>query len=386
MNKSIRSFFIILVILCIIPGYSLFKWVFQPRKELNILILDKTVPSFARENHRSFNWVLTHEKYVKPDHRRYVYTKDYYGFFPLKPKRSKQYEINRIRLPEIITFADSFDVAYYTDTYGVYFNDWYKGISKNRRSRKIYGGLNNNDYLFLKEMIDRKKLIIGEHNILAYPTDPLERAKTEELFGIKWTEWLGKYFYSLDSLKNPDLPVWVMNMYRKQYKKPWTFKHAGIVFVGYNDKVVVLENEKDLDFQMPYIYTDQYGREKFGLPYKIAFPYWFEVIDAGNNKVVSFFKIHTNSVGDSIMTANYLPDIFPAILESTSEYPHYYFAGNFSKNPVKVKTAYFYDYDKLSKLMDPSFLTNKRVFYWHFYYPLMTNILDQYYIKINESN
>ncbi len=379
MNKPIKTFFIILVFLSFVPGYLLFKWAFQPKKELNILILDKTVPSFLRENHRSFNWILTHEKYVKPDKKRYNYTKDYFGFFPLKPQRSKQYEIKRIRLSQVIELADSFDMAYFTDTYGVYFNDWYKGNNRTRRSRKIYGGTNNNDYLFLKEMKNRKKLFIGEYDILAYPTDLLERTKTEELFDLKWTEWLGKYFTSLDSVKNPDLPKWIMDIYRDQYHRPWTFKHGGIVFVSFNNRVVVLEDKKDLDFGVPYIYTTEYGQQKFGLPYKVPFPSWFEVVDPGNNKVVSTFKIHVNDLGDSILTSNSIPNQFPAVLESSTEYPHFYFAGNFSNNPIYLRTAYFSDYEKFCQKIGVPFLNKKRYFYWHFYQPLMTHILDRYY-------
>jgi len=331
MNKPIKTFFIILVILSLIPGYLLFKWVFQPKKELNILILDKTVPSFLRENHRSFNWILTHEKYVKPDKKRYNYTKDYFGFFPLKPQRSKQYEIKRIRLSKVIELADSFDMAYY--------------------------------------------------DILAYPTDLLERTKTEELFDLKWTEWLGKYFSSLDSIKNPDLPKWIMDIYRDQYHKPWTFKHGGIVFVSFNNRVVVLEDKKDLDFGVPYIYTTDYGQKKFGLPYKVVFPSWFEVVDPGNNKVVSSFKIHVNNLGDSILTSNSIPNQFPAVLESSTEYPHFYFAGNFSNNPIYLRTAYFPGYEKFCQKIGVPFLKKKSYFYWHFYQPLMTHILDQYYTE-----
>ncbi len=382
MNKPIRSFFIILAIVSLVPGYMLVKWVFQPRKEMNILILDKTVPTFLRENHRSFNWILTHEKYIKSDKKRYNFTKDYYGFFPLKPKRSKQYEIKRIRLSKVIEMADSFDMAYYADTYGVYFNDWYQGNNRTRRSRKIYGGTNNNDYLFLKEMKKRKKMIIGESNILAYPTDLLERTKTENLFDLHWTEWLGKYFTSLDSVKNPGFPKWIMDIYRQQYHKPWAFKNAGIVFVSFNNRVVVLEDQKDLDFEIPYIYTNEYGQKKYGLPYKVAFPYWFEVVDPGNNKVVSYFKIHVNDIGDSLLTSNSIPDEFPAVLESSTDYPHYYFAGNFAKNPIKMRSSYFAGYEKVCQMVGVPFIQKGRYFYWHFYQPLMTHIINTYYSDI----
>jgi hypothetical protein len=383
MGKIFRKIFIILVILSVIPGYFLLKWAFQPKKELKILILDKTVPSYDRVNHRSFNWILTHENYVKGDKKRYNYTKDYYGFFPLKPERKKEYKIKRIRLSQVIALADSFDMAYFTDTYGVFFNDWYKGISRTRRSRKIYGGLNNNDYLFMKEMDNRGKLIISEFNTLIFPTDPLERAKVEDLLGIKWSEWIGKYFNTLDSAKNPELPVWILDKYREQYMKPWAFKNSGIVLVNQNDRVVVLENEKELDFDVPFIYTTDMGREKYGLPYKVPFPYWFEIIESGKNQVVANFKIHVNSKGDSILAANAIPNEFPAVIEGPQNHPHYYLAGNFASNPVYMRTAYFGRYDDFSRKIGLSLLSKKRYFYWHFYQPLMSSILEQYYEKVH---
>jgi hypothetical protein len=384
MGKFFRKIFIILVILSIIPGYFLLKWAFQPKKELKILILDKTVPTYDRVNHRSFNWILTHEKYVKGNKKRYDYKKDYYGFFPLKPERKKEYKIKRIRLSQVIALADSFDMTYFTDTYGVFFNDWYKGISRTRKSRKIYGGLNNNDYLFLKEMNDRNKLIISEFNTLIYPTDPLERTKVEDLLGIRWTEWVGKYFSSLDSVKNPDLPVWVLDRYRKQYHKPWTFKKGGIILVNQNDNLIVLEDERDLDFDVPFIYSTPMGMEKYGLPYKVPFPYWFEIMEARDNKIVANFKNHVNQHGDSILVANAIPNEFPAVMASGNAHPHYYLAGNFASNPVQMRTSYFDRYDDFSKAIGFVFLSKERYFYWHFYEPLMKNILDQYYNSIKE--
>ena len=65
-------------------------------------------------------------------------------------------------------------LVYFADTYGVFFNDWYRGIIKARKSRKLYGGLNNNDFLLIKEMKDRNKLIIMEYNSFDYPTAPFE--------------------------------------------------------------------------------------------------------------------------------------------------------------------------------------------------------------------
>lgn len=358
------------------------KWTFQAKKPFQIMILNKTVPSLERHKHRSFHWVLNHEKIVKSNKRSYSFVKDYFGFVPIKPFRNRQYEIRRVRLSEIIDMAEEYQAAYYIDTYGVYFNDWYKGISENRRSRKIYGGLNNNDYLFLKEMKDRKKLIVGEYNLMAFPTPDLERTKVEELFDINWTGWIGKYFESLDPERSPELPEWIVKLYESQYKQTWDFHKSGIVFVRYNNNVVVLENETHLDMEVPYIITTKAGMEKYGLPYKVHYSDWFDVIVPGNNIVTSFYKIFTNEVGDSILMSNFIPNDFPAVIESPSDSPYFYFCGDFSNNAVWPVTAYCKNIEKISHHFHSDRPGDQRKFFWEFYKPLISGILEVYSAKV----
>ncbi len=383
MNRSFKVFLFFVILVLIFPIIGLVKWTFHGKEAVQLLVLDKTVPTLERHKHRSFNWILNHDKYVKANNRPYSYKKDYYGFFPLKPLRNRQYDIKRIRLGEIIVMAEEYDGAYYTDTYGVYFNDWYQGINKNRRSRKIYGGLLNNDYLLFKELKDRKKLIIAEYKTLTYPTPDLERNKMETLLDVHWTGWVGKYFESLDTIASPDLPEWVLRLYNKQYNKAWEFHKSGIVLVQYNDRVVVLENEEHLDLEVPFIYSSKYAMETYGIPYKINYPYWFEIMEPGGNIELASFKIHTNATGDSIMLNNFIPNEFPAILTGPGEAPYYYFAGDFADNEVKPILAYFVGVEKVAPYLFYSEKPgDRRKFFWEYYKPLMSSILEKHVKKI----
>ena len=379
MNRSFKVFLFFVFLVLIFPIIGLVKWTFHGKESVQLLILDKTVPTLERHKHRSFNWILNHDKYVKANSRPYSYKKDYYGFFPLKPLRNRQYDLKRIRLGEIIVMAEEYDGAYFTDTYGVYFNDWYQGINKNRRSRKIYGGLLNNDYLLFKELKDRKKLIIAESNTLTFPTPDLERSKMEDLLDVHWTGWIGKYYETLDSIANPDLPDWILRLYNKQYNKAWDFHKSGIVMVQYNDRVVVLENEEHLDIEVPFIYSSKYAMESYGLPYKINYPYWFEIMEPGSNIELATFKLHTNSTGDSILLNNFIPMEFPAILTSPGDTPFYYFAGDFADNEVKPILAYFQGVEKVAPyLFYSDKLEDRRKFFWEYYKPLMSSILEKH--------
>ncbi len=82
MSRSFKVFLFVLALLLVVPAISLVKWVIQPKVPLQIMILNKTVPSLERHKHRSFHWVLNHEKFVKQDEKPYSFVKDYFGFVP----------------------------------------------------------------------------------------------------------------------------------------------------------------------------------------------------------------------------------------------------------------------------------------------------------------
>ncbi len=379
MSRSFKVFLFILAVLLIFPAISLFKWTMAPKRPFQLMILNKTVPSLKMHNHRSFHWVLNHEKYVKSNTKPYSYKKDYFGFVPLKPFRDRQYEIRRIRLEDIMDMVNEYDAAYFIDTYGVYFNDWYQGSSTDRRSRKIYGGLNNNDFLFLKEMTKKKKLIIAEYSFIGYPTNDLERNKVEDLIDMHWTGWTGKYFKSLNNNENEELPGWVVDLYNKQNDLPWDFKDGGIVLVDQQDEIVVLENKTHLDFEVPYIYTDREAMDEYGLPYQLSYTGWFDIVLPGKNDVLASYKIHTNEMGDSLLSRHFIPSEFPAVIQSPNGNPYFYFCGDFSNNLVAPYTAYF---ENVENIADNIFFskkpTDKREFFWCYYRPLISGILNKY--------
>jgi hypothetical protein len=150
--KTIKTILIILIILVLIPVFSWLLWSFEPSHPLRILVVNKTVISLESKEHRALFWLLIHDKYVKPDNKIYSMNKDYFGFHPIKPAKSRKYDVLRVKLTEIDNLVEDYDIVYYVDTYGVYFNEWYRGTDTKDKGNLIEGGLNNNDYIFLKKM------------------------------------------------------------------------------------------------------------------------------------------------------------------------------------------------------------------------------------------
>ena len=185
MKKPLKIVLIIVVVILALPVFNLVRWAFQTKKPMNIIILDKTVPTLERDHHRSLVWILTNERFVKRDKFSFSYTKDYFGFFPTRPIRDGGWNSVPLKFQDVFTMVDKYDALYFADTYGVYYNEWFKGISQSRRSRKIYGGLNNSDYIHFVEMQRKNKLCILEYNSFDYPTAELESIKQNFCWGLK---------------------------------------------------------------------------------------------------------------------------------------------------------------------------------------------------------
>jgi len=382
MKKSLIIIIIILVIILILPAIGFFGWFFQEKKQIDIVILDKTVHSLDRVKHRSLNWVLANDRFVKDNNRKYSLSDDYYGFYPIRPLRSKKFRKNDFRLAEVINFADRYDALYYADTYGVFFNDWYQGINRSRYSRKLYGGLNNNDYFLLSEMQKRNKLTILEYNSFDYPTDAYEKYRVEELLGFKSTGWTGQYYSSLDSASS-DLPMWITELYRKKARAAWPYKNAGIVLLKGENDILVLEEGTHLENAVPFIVTDPEKAVNYKVAVQVAFDKPFDIIDPINNEVLSSFKLMTTEEGELLLDKHFLSNEFPAVIVNPGDVRSVYFCGDFATSNLPPWTASFGSLKILQKLLyKDDDMNDTRRFFWQYYKPLLTGMLNDYHTVI----
>jgi hypothetical protein len=281
----------------------------------------------------------------------------------------------------MINLPDKVDALYYADTYGVFFNDWYAGVNKSRRSRKIYGGITNNDYLLINEMKNRNKLIILEYNSFDFPTPAFDSYRTQEKLGIAFSGWTGKYFAKLDTTEE-NFPVWMASMYRKEYKKPWTFSKPGVVLLS-EKNIIVLEEGTHLKNALPLILTDPENCEKYGVPSSVAFNNWFDIIDPLQSNVISRFQLETTSVGDTLLSSRMLSGVFPAVIQEPVNQRIYYFSGDFATNKVYFMTSRIKGFEKLKGILYSDKPDDTRRFFWLYYKPLINKIFSDYYATLN---
>lgn len=362
-------------------------WFFYPKIELPGLILDKTVLDRSGVEHRSFNWITTNNKYVKPDGSQYEITEDYYGFFPVNRPEYVVKDLTVFNKQEIDSLARSLEYIYYTDAYGIYSNEWVYGRDVNERSRLIYGGLSQQSYLLFEKMFRNRKLVIAEFNNIASPTSLNLRFKMQRVLESDFSGWTGRYYHSLDTLLNPDIPGWMRRLHRRYYKKPFAYPDIpGIVLVHETERILVLQAGLDMEFEIPIIHTKDSLVKKYDLPEFIRYPYWFDVNFAKEPKnVYATYKLNTNSRGDSILGSQNLPNEFPAILADHKENLRWYFCGDWADSPTPFGLSYFKGVQFLRKF----FYNNRdeldrKKFFWEYYEPLVAGIFKDY-VAIKDS-
>ncbi len=379
MAKKIIGFIMLLLILT--PLLMWTTWVLTPKKKLVVAVVDKTVLSPESQKHISFNWVLNHNRFTVTSERPYKSDQDYFGFFPMENQQFKIKGLERFSRDQLSQLSQDADMVYFTDTYGVHTTDWYGKDDVNGGKGMLYGGLSNEDMQLLEYMKARHKLILAEFNTIGSPTHTQQRKKFENLFGLKWTGWTARYFINLDLAQNQEIPPWLVNNYKKDHNGDWPFTRAGLAFVNNQGQVVILEEGRHLENALPFIYPTAEAREKWNLPEKIKYPFWFDIMepDRSVNTVDASFRLSLLDEGKKALAAYGIPENFPAVTSHSGEdYRFYYFSGDFSNNSVGETSSYFkgigffkgFFYDDRNPLERGSF-------FWNFYRPMIAQILKE---------
>ncbi|MGN8056122.1 hypothetical protein ACTJKN_07610 [Pedobacter sp. 22163] len=381
MIRKVKKLWIVLAVAAGIPLTMWLCWYLTPKTKMVAAIIDKTVLTPAGQEHISFLWILNHEKLTKTASKFYKIDHDYFGFFPLEGEKFRLKGLERFNHDQLKQLSEDVNLVYFTDTYGIYRNEWYTQKNNNERSGMVYGGLSSQDIELLKQMKQKKKLIITEFNSIGSPTSQETRKQFEDMFAMHWTGWTGRFFESLDTTRNKELPRWLINNYKRANKNNWPFKKSGIALVSDQDRVIILEDGRDLKNPMPHIISSEYGQKVLGLPEEIKYAFWFDVIQPNSaiNTQVASFRMDVNQKGHALLKANGLSAVFPAVLmHKETDYRFYYFSGDFCDNPVNLSSSYFKGIGAFKWLFyDTSNPMERSSFFWNFYRPMMTTILDQ---------
>lgn len=374
-----------IIAVSVFPLWMFLAWVIWPKKKLTIAIVDKTVLTNKGQEHTSLTWVLNNQKYTKNKTALYNVDNDYFGFFPAENQHYRVKGLERFSEEQLETLSTDADAAYITDAYGIYRKEWYSGKESTERSGVLYGGMSEQDISLLEKLKAKHKLILSEFNCIGSPTRIAVKNKFEQEFGVKWTGWIGRYFDVLDTAINKELPHWLIKGYLKQHHNKWPFKNAGLTFVHEDSRIEILAENIHLTNAVPYIACNKFAREKYGLPAKTFYPFWFDIVLAHSSKntIVSQFELSLTDSGKTLLNEIGIPPKFPAIqIHEGKDYQFYYFSGDFSDNPINFRNSYYKGIHYFNWMFDNANDPGGRTsFFWKFYEPLLRNILNDYYNK-----
>lgn len=375
---SIKVISLFLFLICITPFLMYVSWLLRSQLPLSIVFIDKTSMTSDGPERSSLYWALRHQKVVKRDDRFYLPSVDYLGFVPILDSTFTITGLETLTPAQIDSLADRTDAAYYIDTYGVLRSEWAPRDDKGMTQSALYGGLSDHDVSFISALRKRGKSVIAEFNFFASPTGTNVRQAAENLLGIQWTGWIGRYYATLDTSES-DLPGWVVDRFVRE-KGSWNFRRAGVVLVHSSGDVLILDEGGLLTDPLPRIVTEASKAEEYGLAEEVPYPFWFDVTQpTWPNYVLSYFALRTNAQGDSLLSKNHLRNIFPAVIRSRGGNPFTYLAMDAADNPPPP--GFLASLDGLDLLRQLFYTdrdaTDRSQFYWDYYMPLIARVTTE---------
>jgi hypothetical protein len=340
-------------------------WWFAPARALGVVLVDKTVPFRNYREHAAIAWLLhalkIHQKtggFLDP-------ARDYLGFDPAT-------KTGRDLTPEDLATADVLVVA---DTYGAYTGDYtHPGEQAAlERSPKIYGGLSVAEAFAIEAFAAKGGMVLAEFNTFASPTSAAARSRLEQLFGVRWTRWVARYWPDLQDAN--EVPRWVGATYERVYGAPFDLTGAGLVFVHEDGDIVVLREKVDLDGDVLTQDRTSTGAE-FGFPERGQFWYWIDVLDAAGSDVLYEHVVHTTAAGQAKLEGHGLRLRFPAV---TRRGEAYYFAGDFVDNAMELgnpERAWLLGYRQARATGGCGGGGRDESFFWGFYAPIVSRLLS----------
>ncbi|MFO7952500.1 MAG: hypothetical protein R6U91_06825 [Bacillota bacterium] len=372
---------VLLIIALLIGGYIL-TWHLLSTREIDLLVVDKTVPEKDYREHRAIFWIAGHRRFTALEGELYQADEDYLGYHP---ETEAKETFSGEDLKEI-------DLLYLADTYGIY--DYEEGIEvyeeklpyKHQDIELIYGGFDQGEVEAIEDFSTaEERLLIGEHNIVGYPTylNPEATERLQELFAISYDGWLARYYEDLDQTA-----YWMKELYTRIYGREWDLQGTGMVFVredvtglGWYSDLVIIEQEQ---FKEPWPVVKSTEHELLaGAAPEAPYLYWMELltIDEANQNVeiLAHYELPVEEESRDALRARGLPDRFPAAIkhDPPGKAKRIYFAGDFADQLPALLPAGLTGSAALQRFISyiPGLPVQYR-FYFQWYEPVLHNILE----------
>jgi hypothetical protein len=358
------------------------RWSSMPYSDLPILVVDYTVPFETYREHTGLFWLLDYAKIRPPIPRPpgaradwgepWQLARDYVGYRPTDREH-----------PVRLAYVDhrSAEVIYVTDTYGVYKADLdniESGIAHMDYTRLVFGGLSKGDGWALSDFVNHGGLLIAEFNTFCEPTPPEVRHDMEALFGVDWTEWVGRVF--ADPYDTNDVPHWLPREFAEQYPDRELPHSPILLLVARSGKLLVLAGSSIAEVA-PRVVVSAEGAARFPkVEHDAPYYFWFSIMrERENTKVYARLKLPELEGAAALLDANGLRPTPPALTEhGVGPGRAIYFAGDFAD--IDFEPGVF---DRENAIANNAWripavtgMTTAPAF-WRFYAPVMHQVLRE---------
>jgi hypothetical protein len=352
-------------------------WHFIPKNQSNIIVLDKTIQSYAndeniiKENvyrkHQGLFWIMNQKRYVKADGSVYDYKNDYYG--PMLDEEGRyDHSVNISDCtvkPDMVVLSDAYGMG--NDTFGRYNN-----------GTPLNGGITDDDMSYVSYAYESGAPIVGEATLFSSTMPDSVRSQLMTMFGVKPTKWIGRYLFDLQDFT--DVPDWAPPMYEQQEGVEWRFTGPGILLVSSDDKIIILEQNTDFNSKdlLQISINEDYKNEFSGCD-KCNFYNWFELIEADyGTENIATFSFDLNATGmEKIKEVSKTPNFCAITRKQEKGYaPAYFFSGDFNDYVNGNRFEKFLFADWLFRFFSYDRQGDISNFFWRFYTPLMNHILS----------
>ena len=349
-------------------------WRLSPERSLQVLIVDYTVPFTRFSHHRGIIWLLNYHRVIPPhEGSAWLAPTDYLGYYPQEPERSQH--LSDITL-------SPYDWIYLADTYGVYDTDLMKAqekkVPKGHIPRLVFGALSLDDAKALSLFASEGKSLILEFNSFATPTDPEARSIAEDLVGVTWTGWSGRFFPDLGDLE--DVPAWFEKIYPIQYPGRPMPRGPGILFIHNSGRVVVLGNQA-FEKSAPFLRASHIGKQTYSSNYGTPpFFGWFSIVTPKSTeiKVLAELILPNHYEWRKICRKARIPTVFPVITEHQSgKSKRIYLAANLANMDDQPGMHSLVGIPSLQKAVNRRRdAVSEKPAYWQIYVPMMGKIIN----------
>lgn len=376
----VRRYSPVVLIFVLVPVISYLIWLLYPVRQLEVLVIDKSVANDKYNEHQAFFWLLEYQKFQNRDGKFYDLTTDYYGFhLGSNEKTGHGDDFSDLTDEDISDVISPIDVIFLADTYGI-LNEIIPQNELNEHSSKVYGGVNQSEISLIRETAKQNKTVIVEFGAFESPTTKFNRAELENELGIKWTGWIARYFNELDTIRNEAVPRWLTKAYLEQHDNKWIAAGPGVVFVHEDGQVEALTFGSDYLSRIPEIQTQYFNKADFRLPEVVPYPDWFDIVLVDREyEVISYFDIAPTSEGIIKLKEMGLPRYFPAaVVKNSDQGQFYYLAGDFTDLSADLGSPRYTGLPSLWRSFHMvSNYKDREGFYWNYYFPLMSQILKK---------